>query len=75
MDSVRVREGLRLPISLPNIIPYLPEGSPLPANVWLSRHRAILGLVWVQAIVGNLVAMEEAVAAVDSRVEARADDE
>ena len=32
-------------------------------------------IVGVQAFVGNLVAMQEAVAAVDSRVEARADDE
>ena len=32
-------------------------------------------IVWVQAFVGNLVAMEEAVAAVDSRVEPRADHE
>ena len=30
-------------------------------------------IVWIQAIVGNLVAVEEAVTAVDSRVEARAD--
>jgi diguanylate cyclase (GGDEF)-like protein/PAS domain S-box-containing protein len=40
----------RLPFRLPNLVQYVPEGSPLPANVWLSRHRAILTLVAIQAL-------------------------
>src|SRR5664279_5061684 len=28
---------------------FLPRGNSLPASVWLSRHRAILWLIWVQA--------------------------
>src|SRR4051812_46464763 len=42
-------EASRFPFRLPDLVQYVPEGSPLPANVWLARHRAILCLVWIQA--------------------------
>lgn len=40
----------RFRVNFDSVLPYLPEGSPLPANVWLTRHHAILCLVWIQAI-------------------------
>src|SRR4051794_41589425 len=48
-STEQAAERPRFRVHFDSVLPYLPEGSPLPANVWLTRHRAILCLVWIQA--------------------------
>src|SRR5687768_10971329 len=50
MAAAQSLEASRLPAGLAKLLPYLPEGSPLPASVWLTRHRAIVALVWLQSV-------------------------
>ncbi len=50
-QSVAVESsGLSFSERCSGILSFLPRGNSLPANVWLSRHRAILWLVWIQAV-------------------------
>ena len=46
----RTSAGNAFPQWLQNLLAYLPAGNPLPPDVWLGRHRAILWLVWAQAV-------------------------